>query len=190
MVRAPGGLHDEKQRCRLVDRHFFGIAYALCNLTNQLQVPEIEPLHIVGDLLFAQVDAFIFWQVTIFALAHQKACGKKHAHTPTSSNARLTKRWRAPLGRQLRRRSPDQSLGVPFPFSSLVLPTILDANHASTSLGRYRTLRKIFRNLGPRPDTRSRSTVLTDSFNNSAASSCVRSGCIPPRHHRWRRQTK
>ena len=37
------------------------------------------------------------------------------------------------------------------------------------------------RNFGPVPDTRSRSTVLTDSFNNSAASSWVSSGCISDR---------
>src|SRR6516162_4424367 len=65
--------------------------------------------------------------------------------------------------------------------ASLVDPTTLDASHASTSAGRYLTLWRMRRNFGPVPVTRSRSTVLTDSFNNSAASSWVSSGCISDR---------
>ena len=68
-----------------------------------------------------------------------------------------------------------------YAISSLVDPRMRDASHACTSSGRYLTLRNIFRNLGPRPLTRSRSTVLTDSFKNSAASSWVSSGCIVAR---------
>jgi hypothetical protein len=68
-----------------------------------------------------------------------------------------------------------------YAISSLVDPRTRDASYASTSLGRYLTLRKIFRNLGPRPLTRSRSTVLTDNFKSSAASSWVSSGCMVAR---------
>jgi hypothetical protein len=71
----------------------------------------------------------------------------------------------------------DKQLGA-YCTASLVDPTTRDACHASTSLGLYLMLCRIRRNLGPVPVTRSRSTVLTDSFKCSATSSCVRSGCI------------